>query len=87
MSQPIDNSEPIKGTKMIFKLKEMRTKRDLTQFALALKINMSPTNLQRYEQGKVRSIPFEVLESFCEALDCEPGDLIVRAKNTEATTA
>ncbi|MEG4307113.1 helix-turn-helix domain-containing protein [Microcoleus sp. D3_18a_C4] len=80
MSKPIDNSEPIKGTKMIFKLKEMRTKRDLTQFELALKINMSPTNLQRYEQGKVRSIPFETLESFCDALECEPGDLIVRAK-------
>jgi len=80
MSKPKDNSEPIKGTKMIFRLKEIRTMRDLTQFELAVKINMSPTNLQRYEQGKVRSIPFEVLESFCDALDCEPGDLIVRVK-------
>lgn len=73
-------SKQIEGTKMIFKLKEMRTLRELSQNQLAVKINMSPTNLQRYEQGRVRSIPFETLESFCEALDCEPGDLIVRVK-------
>ena len=77
MSKQKNNSEPIKGTKMIFRLKEIRTLRNLTQFELALKINMSPTNLQRYEQGKVRSIPFEVLESFCKVLECQPGDLIV----------
>ena len=77
MSKQKNNSEPIEGTKMIFRLKEIRTLRDLTQFELALKINMSPTNLQRYEQGKVRSIPFEVLESFCKVLECQPGDLIV----------
>ncbi|MEG5067150.1 helix-turn-helix domain-containing protein [Microcoleus sp. B3-A4] len=65
----------------------MRTMRELSQNQLAVKINMSPTNLQRYEQGRVRSIPFETLESFCEALDCEPGDLIVRVKKDEATTA
>lgn len=73
-------SKEIEGTKMIFRLKEMRNMRELSQNQLAIKINMSPTNLQRYEQGRVRSIPFEVLESFCEALDCEPGDLIVRVK-------
>jgi len=72
---------------MIFRLKEMRTMRELSQNQLAVKINMSPTNLQRYEQGRVRSIPFETLESFCEALDCEPGDLIVRVKKDEVTTA
>jgi putative transcriptional regulator len=83
----IEMSKQIEGTKMIFRLKEMRTMRELSQNQLAVKINMSPTNLQRYEQGRVRSIPFETLESFCEALDCEPGDLIVRVKKDEVTTA
>ena len=83
----IEMSKQIEGTKMIFRLKEMRTMRELSQNQLAVKINMSPTNLQRYEQGRVRSIPFETLESFCEALDCEPGDLIVRIKKDEETTA
>jgi putative transcriptional regulator len=73
-------SKQIEGTKMIFRLKEVRNMRELSQNQLAVKINMSPTNLQRYEQGRVKSIPFETLELFCEALDCEPGDLIVRVK-------
>lgn len=76
-------TKQIEGTKMIFRLKEIRNMRELSQNQLAVKINMSPTNLQRYEQGRVRSIPFETLELFCEALDCEPGDLIVRVKNKE----
>jgi putative transcriptional regulator len=70
----------IEGTEMIIRLKEMRAERDLSQSQLAGKINMSLSNLQRYEQGKMRSIPFETLESFCQALDCQPGDLIVRVK-------
>ena len=74
-------TKQIEGTKMIFRLKEIRNMRELSQNQLAVKINMSPTNLQRYEQGRVRSIPFETLELFCDALDCEPGDLIVRVKN------
>ena len=73
-------SKQIEGTKMIFRLKEVRNMRELSQNQLDVKINMSPTNLQRYEQGRVKSIPFETLELFCEALDCEPGDLIVRVK-------
>lgn len=69
----------IEGTQMIFRLKEIRTERELSQNQLAVKINMSPTNLQRYEQGRVKSIPFDVLELFCKALNCKPGDLIVLA--------
>ena len=72
---------------MIFRLKEIRNLRKLSQNQLAVKINMSPTNLQRYEQGRVKSIPFDTLELFCEALDCEPGDLIVRVKDDEVITA
>lgn len=78
-------TKQIEGTKMIFRLKEIRNMRELSQNQLAVKINMSPTNLQRYEQGRVRSIPFETLELFCEALDCEPGDLIVRVKTDGLT--
>ena len=80
-------AKQIEGTKMIFRLKEIRNLRKLSQNQLAVKINMSPTNLQRYEQGRVKSIPFDTLELFCEALDCEPGDLIVRVKDDEVITA
>jgi len=71
---------------MIIRLKEMRAVKELSQGKLAVLCDMSVTNLQRYEQGRMKSIPFDTLETFCRVLDCEPGDLIVRAKNGEATT-
>jgi len=64
---------------MIIRLKEMRAIKDLSQGKLAVLCDMSVTNLQRYEQGRMKSIPFDTLETFCRVLDCEPGDLIVRA--------
>ena len=71
-------AKQIDGTKMIIRLKEMRAIKDLSQGKLAVLCDMSVTNLQRYEQGKMKSIPFNTLETFCRILDCQPGDLIVR---------
>lgn len=74
----------VEGTKVIFRLKEMRKIKDLSQGKLARLCDMSVTNIQRYEQGKMKSIPFETLDLFCDVLECEPSDLIVRVKNSEA---
>jgi len=74
----------IEGTKVTFRLKEMRTLKDLSQGKLARLCDMSVTNIQRYEQGKMKSIPFETLDLFCDILECEPSDLIVRV-NSETT--
>lgn len=77
----------IEGTNMIFRLKDMRTLKDLSQNQLARLCDMSVTNIQKYEQGRSRTIPFDTLDLFCRVLDCDPGDLIVRVKKDEATTA
>jgi len=71
-------AKQIEGTNMIIKLKEMRGIRELSQGKLAVLCDMSVSNLQRYEQGKMRSIPFNTLETFCKVLNCEPGDLFAR---------
>lgn len=75
----------IEGTKMIFRLKEMRAVKDLSQGKLARLCDMSVTNIQRYEQGKMKSIPFETLQMFCDILDCNPGDLIVKITDSDLT--
>jgi putative transcriptional regulator len=82
----IEMSKLIEGTRMIFKLKEIRTGKELSQGQLARLCEMSVTNIQKYEQGRVSSIPLKTLDLFCEILECEPGDLIVRVKNGEAST-
>lgn len=71
---------------MIFRLKEVRTDKELSQGQLARLCDMSVTNIQKYEQGRVSSIPFKTLDLFCEILECEPCDLIVRVNKNEVTT-
>jgi len=79
----IKMTKEIEGTKMIFKLREMRTLKNLSQGKLARLCDMSVTNIQKYEQGRVNSIPFKTLELFCNILECEPGDLIVKIKDSD----
>lgn len=57
-------------------LKEMRTKRGLSQNELARKIEMSLNAIQHIEY-KARAIQLDTLDKLCEVLDCQPGDLLI----------
>lgn len=72
------------GVKIMFKLKEMRSAKGLSQNEVARMCEMSVTNIRKYEQGKMRSIPFETLALFCRILDCQPGDLFEKVLIEEA---
>ncbi|MEG4109434.1 helix-turn-helix transcriptional regulator [Microcoleus sp. S13_C5] len=74
----VDPNEPsvINGTEMIIKLRKLRNDRDLSQHELAVLCDMTVPNLQKYEYGKMKSIPFLTLERLCNVLNCKPGDLI-----------
>lgn len=61
-------------------LKEMREARGFSQNQLARALEMSLANVQKIEYQKAKSIPLDTLEKLCEVLQCEPGDLLVRAK-------
>lgn len=39
-------------------------------------VGVSIANLSNLKTGKVRAIRFSTLESICEALDCQPGDIL-----------
>ena len=66
---------PETDVKIMFKLKELRTNKGLSQEGLARLCGMSLTNVRKYEQGKMKSIPFETLANFCSKLECQPGEL------------
>ncbi len=57
-------------------LKEMRTKRGLSQNELARQIKMSLNAIQHIEY-KARAIQLDTLDKLCEVLDCQPGDLLI----------
>lgn len=54
----------------------MLAKRKMTSMQLANKIGLSPVNLSILKTGKAKGIRFSTLDALCEALDCQPGDLL-----------
>ena len=50
--------------------------RRISSGELAEKIHITPANLSILKTGKAKAIRFSTLESLCEALNCQPGDII-----------
>ena len=58
------------------KLDDLLHDRRMTLTDLADRIGMSLANLSILKTGKARAIRFSTLEAICEALACQPGDLL-----------
>lgn len=50
----------------------------MTLTELSEKVGIHITNLSKLKNGDVSFIRLETLDKICEALDCQPGDLLVR---------
>ncbi|GAB3409241.1 hypothetical protein GCM10027361_16420 [Erwinia aphidicola] len=48
----------------------------MTAKELANAIDITEANLSILKSGKAKAIRFTTLESICEVLDCQPGDII-----------
>lgn len=44
-------------------------------------IGISPVNISRFRQGHIKAVRFSTIEAICEALRCQPGDLIEYVPN------
>ena len=58
------------------KLRELREQAELTQVELAEAVGVDQTYISRLELNKRHAVGFDVLAKLCEALECEPGDLL-----------
>ena len=61
----------------------MLARRKMTSGELAQKVGITPSNLSILKTGKAKAIRFSTLNSICEALACQPAD-ILEYKNEEA---
>lgn len=43
---------------------------------LSEKVGLTLSNLSILKTGKAKAIRFSTLEAICEALDCQPGDIL-----------
>jgi len=48
---------------------------------LSEKVGVSNVNLSKIKTGKISAVRFSTLEAICEALDCQPGDILEYDKN------
>ena len=59
----------------------MLAKRKMKLSTLAETVGITPANMSILKTGKAKAIRISTLEKLCEALDCQPGDLLeYRAK-------
>ena len=58
------------------KLDDLLHDRRMTLTELANRVEMTLANLSILKTGKARAIRFSTLEAICDALSCQPGDLL-----------
>ena len=58
------------------KLDDLLQDRQMTLTELADRIGLTLANLSILKTGKARAIRFSTLDAICEALSCQPGDIL-----------
>lgn len=61
---------------IIVNLDIMLARRKMRSKELAERIGITEQNVSLLKSGKVKGIRFDTLEKICEALNCQPGDLL-----------
>ena len=61
---------------IIVNLDVMMAKRKVRSKDLANQLGITEANLSILKTGKAKAMRFSTMEALCEALDCQPGDLL-----------
>ena len=62
--------------KLIFNIDVMLAKRKMSVTELADKVGITIANVSVLKNGKAKALKVSTLIALCEALDCQPGDLL-----------
>ena len=58
--------------------------RRMTLTQLSERVDITLANLSILKTGKAKAIRFSTLEAICNALDCQPGDILTITEGEEA---
>lgn len=61
---------------IIFNIDIMLAKRKMSVTELAERVGITITNVSILKNGKAKALKMSTLVKLCEALDCQPGDLL-----------
>ena len=60
------------------RIEQMLEERGQTFYWLSKETGIGHTSLWRLRHGEAKGISFDFLERICRALECQPGDILVR---------
>lgn len=66
---------------IIVNLDVMLAKRKMSVTELSERVGITMANLSILKTGKAKAIRFSTLEAICQALDCQPGDILEYRKD------
>ena len=61
---------------IIVNLDVMMAKRKMSLTELSEKVGLTLANLSVLKTGKAKAVRFTTLDALCEALNCQPGDIL-----------
>lgn len=68
---------------IIVNLDVMLARRKMRLNELSERVGISNQNLSILKTGKAKAVRFTTLSAICDALDCQPGDLLERETQAE----
>lgn len=66
--------------KIIVRLDRMMADRKISLNELSERVGIANVNLSKLKNGHISAVRFSTLTAICEALDCQPGDLLEYSK-------
>ena len=72
--------------KIVFNIDVMMARKKMTVTELADKVGITVSNMSNLKNGKAKSLKLSTLEKLCEALECQPGDLLEFVEEAEDNT-
>lgn len=63
--------------RIVCRLDDLLEARQMTLTALAEEVGVTVVNLSILKNQRAKAIRFSTLTALCDALDCQPGDLLV----------
>lgn len=72
---------------IVVNLDVMLARRKMRSRELAERIGITEQNLSLLKSGKVKGVRFDTLAAICQALDCQPGDLLAFSPEGPSATA
>lgn len=68
---------------IIVNIDVMLAKRKMSVTELSERVGITMANVSILKNGKAKAVKFSTLEAICEALNCQPGDILAYEKENE----